>query len=115
VSTLELQISFALFLATLCLAAPPIRPAHAQGSTTSYSRALSDPFEKYSYESVQAMVNAIRAQGHAIPTGHPRIFINPANRAALRQKIAAHYGLSHILGGLATRVPSGGVQDPRPQ
>ena len=56
-----------------------------------YSRELFKPFEKYNYDSVHAMVEKIRAEGHPIPTGHPRIFINEKNKAALRQKIARHH------------------------
>lgn len=53
-----------------------------------YSRYLNDPFDKFSYSSIQAMVDAIKAEGYPVPTGHPRIFINPSNIDSLRSKIA---------------------------
>lgn len=55
--------------------------------TLSYSRFLEDPFEKYNYANFQKTVADIRAKGHPIPVGHPRVFIHPDNKEALRQKI----------------------------
>jgi hypothetical protein len=57
------------------------------GPAPSYSRFLTDPFEVYSFHNIQAQVNAIRQEGHRIPTGHPRIFINPGKKESIRQKI----------------------------
>jgi hypothetical protein len=56
-----------------------------------YGRAWDDPFEKYSFDNVQALVEEIRSQGRPIPTGHPRIFINENNKAELRDKIGRHH------------------------
>ncbi len=57
----------------------------------SYSRIQNDPFDTYSFQNVDAMVQAIRAEGHPIPTGHPRIFIRPERREAQRNQIAMHF------------------------
>jgi hypothetical protein len=57
-----------------------------------YSREIFKPFDvKYNYASVQSIVAAIRAEGHSISTGHPRIFIKPNNKTALKQKISQHF------------------------
>ena len=60
-------------------------------SYTSYSRSQTDPVEEFSFDAIEAKVAAIRAEGHPIPTGHPRIFITPSSKAALREKIQTHF------------------------
>jgi len=63
-----------------------------------YNRDNFKPFdEKYNFFSLQAMVKAIRAEGHSISTGHPRIFINNSNKETLRQKIISNPGLMAIM------------------
>ena len=45
-------------------------------TTEVYNRDDFKPFEeKYNFDSVQNMVNTIRAEGHEVHVGHPRIFI----------------------------------------
>lgn len=56
-----------------------------------YNRDLYEPFKKFNFYTVQEMVNKIRSEGHPIPTGHPRIFINNHNKDYLRQKIEKYY------------------------
>jgi fibronectin type 3 domain-containing protein len=69
---------------------PPSEPSEP-GDPYRYSRDLTDPYDKYSFDSVQALVNEIRATGHDIAVGHPRIFINSNNKDQLRENIASSH------------------------
>jgi len=83
-----------------------------------YNRENYDPFTAYNYVNVQTMVDAIKAEGHDIPVGHPKIFINVGNKQDLKQKIAQHYSawmqeavdLAHEKFGERI-IDSGGVSD----
>jgi len=81
---------FVSVLAVGLFASGSIRADEPPGGwfTGSYSRDVFRPVDHaYSWANIQGMVEAIRAEGHAIPTGHPRIFITPGNRAALADNI----------------------------
>ncbi len=60
-------------------------------SCKTYNREIFKPFETYNFDTVQNMVNKIRKEGHPVPSGHPRIFINQKNKDYLRHKIADNY------------------------
>ena len=94
VSTLNARCTI-LFLLVLLFTIEQLIPLNVFAQTPSsaerYSRFLTDPYEEYSFAEIEAKVAKIRSEGHAIPTGHPRIFITPSKRAALKQKIQQHY------------------------
>ena len=76
-----------IFLAILLVASANAQAFQKDWTTTEpYNRNVFKPTQKYSYDAVMAMANAIRAEGHPIPTGHPRIFIKTNNKEELRKK-----------------------------
>ena len=91
----RLLVILSLCVSMLAKANEPLASQNVRSEVTSspqyYSRLLTNPYEEYSFEAIEAKVKAIRASGHPIPTGHPRIFITPSKRAALREKIQQYF------------------------
>jgi hypothetical protein len=88
-----------------------------------YSRSTLAPLKRFNFEVAQAQVAAIRATGHAQPTGHARIFINDQNRDALRERIARNHmlilrdaiALADRYFGLAATNNGGHLKEPEAQ